>query len=139
MNLDVEIDGYYLDSQMSEVPKGVGGVFFVYECLHYAKSNEVILHRLFYIGKASEISSELTKLENQVRWQNALGYKKKLCYAFSRVPQKDRRRIQAAFVNKFKPLLNEKFTHLFPYGKTTISCEGDLGLIKSNFTLNRTA
>ena len=134
---NIEILGYRLEADKSRIPNH-SGVYFVYECNYDSKKDTVTIHGLIYIGDSDKVCDRISDHEKYDDWKKHVRPGNTLCYSTGRVSDVYRKRIEAAYVFKYKPPENEEYVNSFPFDKTTIDSSGKTALLNTAFTAYKT-
>tara|TARA_R110000868_G_scaffold320692_3_gene581619 strand:- start:1149 stop:1595 length:447 start_codon:yes stop_codon:yes gene_type:complete len=133
----IEIDGYWRETAVSGMPSH-SGVYFVYVGSYNASTQKVTLHKLIYIGESGDVKNRITNHEKWEDWSKHVGRDQELWFSTGYVEYSNRVRVEAAYINKHKPVENEEYKHNFPFDDTTISSSGDTALLNTYFTVYNT-
>jgi excinuclease UvrABC nuclease subunit len=133
----IEFDGYWRDQNKGSVPSK-SGVYCVYECTHNKNKKTVTLNKLIYIGEAGNVRDRIDGHEKYSDWKKHVRVGKELCFSFGSIGSTYRDRCEAAVIFKHKPPENGEFKNSFPFDKTTMNLSGEIALLTSTFTANRT-
>lgn len=134
-----ELKGFKLDANKSNLPKYTG-IYFVYRCTYNREKNTVELHELLYIGETNDkqgIKGRINGHEKREEWLEYLEEDETLCYSYVSV-ESQRMRVEAAYIFKHQPPVNEDLKEHFSYPATHIVSTGKVGLIKKDFTVHPT-
>lgn len=134
---EVDISGYLLEADKERLPS-YPGIYFVYEGTFNKETDNVTIQKLIYIGETNNLNDRILSHEMYDEWKNHVGEGNTLCYSTGRVPRSNRKRVQAAFIYKHKPPLNEEFIDNFPFDRTTVDSSGRTACLDSNFTVDKT-
>lgn len=136
-SFSVKIDGYWREGSISGMPAH-SGVYFVYVGSYYKPSDSVVLQKLIYIGEAGDVKDRISKHELWDIWKKHLGQGQELCFSTGYVGSTNREQIEAAYINKHKPIENTEYKYNFPFDDTTISSSGQTALLSTYFTVYKT-
>jgi len=133
----IEFDGYWRDANKGSIPTK-SGIYCVYECTHNIQNKTVSLNKLIYIGESDDVNKRIANHEKYDDWKKHVRSGNELCFSFGEVPALNRERCEAAMIFKHKPPENTEYKDSFPFDKTTISLSGEITLLTSSFTVDRT-
>jgi hypothetical protein len=105
----------------------------------HPETSEVLLKELIYIDEADDLRRQVAQHEKRALWKANLAPGEDLCYSFAHVPPDDRRRFVAALIFRHQPRDNQEYRRGFPFDNTTISLNGCISHLHSNFTVERRA
>lgn len=129
-------EGYWRDENEGGLPS-LSGIYCVYICVDHPSTNEVRLEELIYIGEADDLKVSVAHHEKRPTWQAHLQPGQDLCYSFAHVAPADRQRCAAALIFQHQPRDNDRFRGTFPFEETTMSLDGRISHLHSNFTVQR--
>jgi excinuclease UvrABC nuclease subunit len=131
-------DGYWRDEHEADLPS-LSGVYCVYICVDHPDTHEVMLNELIYIGESDDLRTCVANHEKRSLWKAHLIAGEDLCYSFAHVAPSDRLRCAAALIYRHQPRDNSQYRLDFPFDRTTISLDGHIAHLHSNFTVERSA
>ncbi|MCK9220770.1 MAG: GIY-YIG nuclease family protein [Bacteroidales bacterium] len=134
---NVDIQGYWRERNKSGIPNH-SGVYFVYEATYNAGNETVTLLRLIYIGESENVRDRISNHEKLNDWLRYVRTGNELCYSTGSVQSTNRERVEAAYIFKHKPPVNDEYKNSFPFDQTTIISTGKTALLDTNFTVYRT-
>lgn len=129
----VNLSGYNLKGE--NLLNG-SGVYCVYRCVD--NGDTVSIKELIYIGESSNVADRVSCHEKLPDWKRRLQHGETLCYSSGAVNSYDRVRVEAAMINKHKPVVNVEYKNSFPFDETTISLSGKTALLDTYFTVRKT-
>lgn len=129
------IQGYCREINKNGLPQK-SGVYFVYECTFDKEVNKVTLHKLIYIGESDNINYRVVNHEKLREWLKYVNQGNELCYSYTFVDNYYRNRVEAAYVNRYKPPVNTEYINNFPFDKTIVKSSGVLRFIDDFFVVN---
>ncbi len=129
----VNLSGYNLKGE--NLLNG-SGVYCVYRCVD--NGDTVSIKELIYIGESGNVSDRVSSHEKLPDWKRRLQYGEVLCYSSGAVSASDRVRVEAAMINKHKPVVNVEYKNSFSFDETTISLSGKTALLDTYFTVRKT-
>ncbi len=135
---NIEIEGYWREENVTSIPLK-SGVYFVYECTYNRTRDTVSIHKLIYIGEASNVKERVKNHEKWDDWKKHVSSGNELCSSFGYIESTHRDRVEAAYIFEHKPPGNEEFKYSFPFDETTISSSGKTALLNTFFTVYKTA
>jgi hypothetical protein len=122
IKINLAIEDYYVD-KFDKFPLEKhkrSGIYFVFTS---GFSKEVIgikIIKLIYVGESENVFSRFKNgHEKYSEWNKQLEKDELLCYAFSAVKPKLRKRVEAALIYKCKPCCNDKNKETFGYQEDT--------------------
>jgi len=127
-----EFDGYWREPNKASIPSS-SGVYCVYECTHNVEAKTVSIHKLIYIGESADVNGRIANHEKLDDWKEHVRQGKILCYSFTPVEDRYRARVEAAFINHHKPVVNTEYVDDFPFDKTTVNSKGKITKIDDTF------
>lgn len=136
-SFSVKIDGYWREGSISGMPAH-SGVYFVYVGSYNKSSDTVTLHKLIYIGEAGDVKDRVSKHEKWDIWKKHVGAGQELCFSTGYVASANRERVEAAYINKHKPVENTEYKYNFPFDETTVSSSSKTEFLKTYFTVYKT-
>jgi len=132
----INIDGYWRDRDKSGIPNH-SGVYFVYEARYNHIKDTVLLIKLIYIGESEDVKERIASHHLYDQWLQGLREGHELFYSTGQTPDPYRKRIEAAYIFKHKPIHNTEFINYFPFEETTIISEGRIALLSNKFTIQK--
>ncbi|MHA6887231.1 GIY-YIG nuclease family protein [Ralstonia pseudosolanacearum] len=133
----IEFEGYWREPNKGGIPSK-SGIYGVYGCVQNKESKKLTLNKLIYIGESGDVNDRVANHDRLPDWKKHLKNGEELCYAFGPAPEAYRERCEAAIIFKHKPPENTEYTGAFPFDKTTITIDGEVGLLENKFTVVRT-
>jgi len=138
MAFNVVFDGYWREERIDGIPSS-SGIYCVYECSYNCAEKTVSIHRLLYIGEADNVRERIKNHEKRELWKRHIRYGNELCFSFGGMKAEYRKRVEAAFIFKHRPPLNDEYMDSFPFDATTINVIGETEKLHSKFTVWTTA
>jgi len=133
----LEYDGYWREPNVGGMSDN-SGIYCVYSCVFNASEKTVTLKKVLYIGESENIRERISSHEKWDAWKSKLTSGQQLCLSAALINgDADRRRAEAAMINKHKPPCNTEYVNAFPYDQTSIATSGKNGLLDPNFTVYR--
>ena len=133
VEIGIKIFGYWREVFASGIPNN-SGIYFVYEGRHDGM-NSVTVNKLIYIGSSTSIRNDIKDHPQYPDWLEHVGKGYELCFATSNVEQNIQEQVRQALVLHHKPPVNH-IPSAFPFSTTTISIDGELGLLEDKFTID---
>ncbi len=131
-SFNIGLEGYWRDVNKGGIPNH-SGVYFVYECTYNKEEGTVTIYKLIYIGESEQVRDRIANHEKYDDWMKFVRKNNTLCYSTGSVQAIDRDRVEAAYINKYKPPKNDK--NIGDFDKTTINSSGKTALLDTSFTL----
>jgi len=133
----IEFDGYWREENKAGIPSQ-SGIYCVYTCTHNVHEKTVSIHKLVYIGEASDVGERIAKHKRYNDWRQHLRAGEELCFSFGAVAAVSRARCEAAIIFKHKPPENTEYKASFPFDGTTMILSGKAKFLSAHFTVHRT-
>jgi excinuclease UvrABC nuclease subunit len=134
--IDLDFKGYFLKG--SALPE-VSGVYCVYTCVHQDEKT-VSIKKLVYVGESDDVRKRVSGHELFEEWKKQRASGEVLCYsAASLSPSSTRQRAEAAVIFRHKPVVNDEYTHSFPFHTATINVTGRAAKLVSSFIVRKDA
>jgi hypothetical protein len=137
----LDFAGYYLERDISTIPKG-SGVYCVYACTYNPSavtSGTISIRSLIYIGEAEDVNDHLANTENWKDWRKHLREGEELCFNMAPVEPSERLLVSAALIFHQKPPENSEFKDSFPFENVTVvNTSGRNYLLRSQCVVTKT-
>jgi hypothetical protein len=135
--ISLNFQGYWRAPNRAFIPHS-SGIYLVYAGQNNWVTNLITLNRLIYIGEATNANQRVANHEKWAMWQRQVPIGQEVCFAFAAAGEPDRKRAEAALINKHKPACNTEYMSDFPYESTTVYSTGSCLLLNQAITAVKT-
>jgi excinuclease UvrABC nuclease subunit len=128
-------EGMWRESNKCEIPNK-SGIYCVYECKYNSDKRMISILKLLYIGESNNVNERISNHEKQKEWEECVHAGNQLCYCFSSTSPDDRERVEAAFIYRHQPPVNNSCKDCFPFDKTRVRLAGIFSHLDSFFVVS---
>lgn len=125
----VMFNGYILDKEREYLPN-YSGVYMIYRCVPEPQTHTVDLKELFYIGKATNIKTEITGHKRREEFLAQAKPGEEICYAYAHVTRVQYDVVENGLIYMQKPRLNNNLVDSYNHQNAEFHFTGRCDLLK---------
>lgn len=133
-SFNIQLEGYWRDVNKYGIPNH-SGIYFVYEATYNEEARTVTLHRILYIGVADRVRDRIVEHEKYKDWLSLIKEGNVLCFSTGPVDPAYMDKVEAAYIFKYKPVVNTENKYTFQFDTTTINSAGTIANLDKEFTV----
>ena len=127
--------GYWSSDNLRYLPDD-SGIYCVYRSILNQNRDVHTIVELIDIGESDKVRTRIQNHELSDEWIKHLKIGENLCFSYAEIlPKSDRKRAEAALINRHKPPVNKEYVNNFPFCSTTILTGGQSALLDMYFTV----